>query len=198
MNPYDKSKGMNRFAMPTANDDQIPSDNTKVFEAMQTTDKPSQSGKAATTPATKVSFPPHLFIPDGAESIDIRRVTNVPAATVDAEIMSFTAPPGSVVRFIKYGVFNDGLLASNYRFLPMIDGSRIFRYHGDPTDNYRISLGLGPDLSESAMIPCQLLLYPGQTLRWLVSNTSGVDVSMGVRMMGYLDTSQRLVQARFG
>ncbi|MEO5348879.1 MAG: hypothetical protein H7836_04460 [Magnetococcus sp. YQC-3] len=197
MNPYDKSRGHNRFAMPTANSDQPSSDNTKVFEAMQTTDKPQQSGPAARVPPTKVSFPPHLYIPEGAESIDLRKVVSVPIATVDAELFSFTAPPGAVVRFIKYGVFNDGLLASDYQFKPLLAGSRVFRYHGDPTDNYRIALGLGPDLSESSMIPCQIVLQPNQTFQWLVTNNSAVATAMGVRMVGYLDTSLMNVTPRF-
>jgi len=186
------------FQMPTANPDQPRTDNQLVFEAMQTTDKPVQATTKSVPRPTDVAFPPHLFIPENAESIDIRKVMNIPLGTSDYEILSFTAPQGAVTRFIKYGVFNDGLLASDYRFLPVIDGSRIFRYHGDPTDNYRISLGLGPDLSETAMIGCQLMLYPGQTVRWLVTNASAVDTAMGVRMVGYLDTSQRLVPTRFG
>lgn len=198
MNPYEKRRGMGQLQMPTTNPDQVPNDNTKVFEAMETTDKPIQASNAAVPRPTQVAFPPHLFIPQNAESIDIRKVMNIPAATSDYEILSFTAPEGAVTRFIQYGVFNDGLLAADYRFLPVIDGSRIFRYHGDPTDNYRIALGLGPDLSETAMIGCQLMLYPGQTVKWLVTNSSAVDTAMGVRMKGYLDTSQRLVPTRFG
>jgi hypothetical protein len=197
MNPYDRNNGF-KAQMPSANSDAPPTSNDNVFNAMQTTDKPQQAGSSAVAKPQKVSFPPHLFIPDGAESIDIRRVVDVPAATVNAEIFSFTAPRGAVTRFIQYGIFNDGALASNYNFLPLVEDSRAFRYHGDPTDNYRIYLGLGPDLSNTSMINCQMVLQPDQTIRWFVTNSSGVNTAMGVRMVGYLDTSQRVVPARFG
>ena len=147
---------------------------------------------------TEVVFPRHLYIPEGAESVDLRRVVSIPTGNVDYELFSFTAPPGSQVRFISYGIYNDGDNGANYDYRPLVDGSRVFRYHGDPTQNFKIYLGLGPDLSNTSMIPCQLTLQPGQTIKWLITNTSGVDTSMGVRMMGYLDTSNIRVQGRFG
>lgn len=146
----------------------------------------------------EVQFPRHLYIPEGAESIDLRRVVNLPTAYVDYELFSFTAPQGALVKFISYGVYNDGDNGANYDFRPLVDGSRVFRYHGDPTLNFKIYLGLGPDLSNTSMLPCQLTLQPGQTIKWLITNTSGVDTSMGVRMIGYLDTSNQRVQGRFG
>ena len=48
------------------------------------------------------------------------------------------------------------------------------------------------------MITCKLTLQPGQTIKWLITNTSGVDTSMGVRMVGYFDTTSQRVQGRFG
>jgi hypothetical protein len=145
-----------------------------------------------------VSLPPHLFIPAGSQSIDIRKVVNLAAGSVDYELFRFTAPEGAVTKFISYGIFNDGLLGVDFNFKPLVDGSRVFPYHGDPSDNYRIYLGLGPDLSEVSMIKCQLGLLPGQTIVWYLSNTSAVDVAMGVRMAGYFDTSEQITTPRFG
>lgn len=64
--------------------------------------------------------------------------------------------------------------------------------------NFKIYLGLGPDMSEGTMIGCELMLQPGQVLQWLITNTSGVDTSMGIRMKGYFDTSQKRVTGNFG
>jgi hypothetical protein len=41
-------------------------------------------------------------------------------------------------------------------------------------------------------------MNPEETLNWYVSNASGVDVVMGVRMVGYLDATQRRMQGQFG
>ena len=187
--------------LPTANPEQEGTgENKEVFTA-----KPSATAEEihkkevrTFTPKTPVELPRHLFIPDGAESIDIRRVMNVPSPTTDYLLFRFTAPPGSYTKFISYGVYNDGDAAANYQFKPEVDGNRIFRYHGDPQANYKIDLGLAPDLSNNAMIPCQLTLEPGQILEWLITNTSGVDTSMGVRMVGYFDTQAMRATEKFG
>lgn len=198
-NPFDKCRQGFSINFPTVNPAQPIGGNTDVFRAAATSEKPTaETLRAANAPATNVNFPRHLYIPEGAQSLDFRRVVNLPSPNTDYELFRFVAPPGAVTRFISYGVFNDGNAAADYNFKPLVDGSRIFPYHGDPSDNFKIYLGLGPDLSNTSLIPCQLYLQPGQVLQWLVTNTSGVDTSMGVRMVGYFDTSQQRVTGRFG
>ncbi len=157
--------------------------------------KAMQKASAAPMP---VAFPNHIFIPAGAQSLDLRKLATVTSPTTKAEFMRFKSPAGVVTRFISYAIYNDGALASNFKFEPEVSGNRVFPYHGDPTDNYRIALGLAPDLSVNSLIPCQLVLMPEQELIWYVTNTSGVDTDMGVRMVGYLDTAQKMVTPRFG
>jgi len=48
------------------------------------------------------------------------------------------------------------------------------------------------------MIEAILALSPTQEIVWTARNSSTVDVTMGVRMKGYLDFSQRMVQTRYG
>jgi hypothetical protein len=197
--PFKKYKQGFTLKQGTANPDDKTGGNLDFARAVQSTDKMEvQRRENALKHPTDVNFPPHLFIPQGAQSLDLRRVVSVSSPSVDVLLFSFTCPPGAVTRFISYGIFNDGQNGANYNFLPLVDKGRIFPYHGDPTQNYKIYLGLGPDLSASSMIPCQLSLQPGQVLEWYISNTSGVDTSMGVRMVGYFDTTQRRVQGRFG
>jgi len=145
-----------------------------------------------------VSFPSHLFIPQGAASIDIRRCCTVTPGTARETIMSFTAPPGGVTQFISYAIFNDGLLENNYEFRCLVNGTNVLAYHGDPSNNFRISLGLGPDLSNVNLIPMQLSVQPGQTVIWTVTNSSEVDTVMGVRMVGYINTVSGLYSAPVG
>jgi len=145
-----------------------------------------------------IELPPHLFMPPNVQNLDLRKLATVNNATNKAEFFRFKCPAGAVARFISYAVYNDGNFAADFRFEPEVSGNRVFPYHGDPTDNFRISLGLAPDLGNNSLIPCQLTLMPEQEIIWYVTNNSGVDADMGVRMVGYFDTTQRLVTPRFG
>ncbi len=197
-NPFDKmSKGF-RLQQTSLTNPQDGGNDKIARSVIPTSEGQVQKSAKLEAKEVAVSLPKHLYIPAGAESIDLRRVVSLPTGTIDYELFTFTAPQGALIKFISYGVYNDGDNGAYYDFKPLVDGSRIFRYHGDPTQNFKIYLGLGPDLSNTSMLPCQLTLQPGQTVKWLISNTSGVDTSMGVRMIGYLDTSNQRVQGRFG
>jgi len=196
------NRGKFGLNMPSASLDQTSGDNVRLFNAAHGM-APAEQVKKAESQArfpSRVEFPPHLFIPEGAESLDIRKVMNVPTGTVDYSLIRFTAPPGAVTRFIAYGIYNDGDAAANYEFKPLINGNRVFRYHGEPISDtyYKIALGLGPDLSNASLINCQITMEPGMFFDWLITNTSGVDTSMGVRMAGYFDTQQKRVTPKFG
>jgi hypothetical protein len=39
---------------------------------------------------------------------------------------------------------------------------------------------------------------PEQEIVWYVTNISGVPTDMGIRMVGYFDTTQKIVTPRFG
>lgn len=162
------------------------------------TDEESAMKRAArdATP-TKVQFPEHLFVPFNAQSIDIRRAPLVVAGTTE-DILNYVAPIGGVSRFLAYAVYSDGNNAADYEFIPKINGRRVLPYHGDPDNNYKINLGLAPDLSNNSLIQCQLALNPGERLVWTLVNNSAFDTPMGVRMVGYLDTTQRRSNERVG
>jgi hypothetical protein len=197
-NPFNKMSARFGQMMPSANNESPSPANAKVFNAMETIEPGKQGKKLSEVRPTPVILPDHLFMPKGVQSLDLRKVVNLPFGTTDFELFRFEAPPGAITKFISYGIFNDGDNGVNYNFRPLVDGSRVFPYHGDPSLNYKIYLGLGPDLSNAVLIPCQLSLQPGQVLTWLVTNISAVDTSMGVRMVGYFDTVQVRVNERFG
>lgn len=138
-----------------------------------------------------VSLPPHLFIPESGQSVDIRRLANVVAGT-SADLIVFTAPPGTKTKFIGYAIFSDALNFNLINFVPTLNGKRIFPFHGDPQANFKIGLGLAPDFSNGALIQCQLDMNPGEVLKWTFTNNDVVDIAAGVRMSGYVDfTIQR-------
>ena len=149
---------------------------------------PGQNAKA-------ITLPRHLHLPEGARSIDIRRLA-VFSPGSNTLLMSFQAPEGSTVMFTHYGIFNDGLDASLLEFVPTVNFQRVYPFQGDPMDNFKINLGLTVDLGNNALIEAPLQVNPGDTVRWTCVNNALVDVIMGVRMKGYIDsTSQRTTRA---
>lgn len=144
-----------------------------------------------------VSLPPHLFIPADAQSIDIRNLANVPPLTT-VDIMTFRGRPGGLSYFIGYGVFFDALMFDLVNLVPTVNGSRVFPFHGNPDQNFKIGLGTGSDLSNANLISCQLVLQPNDILKWTFTNSDVVDVACGVRMSGYFDQSTIRKIGRFG
>lgn len=142
-----------------------------------------------------VSLPPHLFIPADAQSIDISELASVPPATT-VTLLRFRGLKGGFTNFIGYTIFNDALMLSLINLVPTVNGARVLPLHGNPQLNYKMGLGVGPDLS--VLIPCQLYLQPGDVLEWTFTNNDVVDVAAGVRMSGYF--SQDIVRkaGRFG
>lgn len=172
-----------------------------MFTATPTTDSKSQ--QAAKTdmekPPVKVAFPDHLYAPKGVRTVDIRRLADIAAGTsTPFEFMRFVAPTGGVTFFYGYAIFSDGQLASNQQFIPRLNKKRVFTFHGDPNDDFKINLGLGPDLSDQNVIRTQLALNPGEIFTWEVINNNAVDISMGVRMVGYVDFTMKRVNQTVG
>lgn len=145
-----------------------------------------------------VSLPPHLFIPADAQSVDLRNLANVPPATTNLLLMSYRGPKGGITKFIGYGVFFDALMFSLINLVPTVNGARVFPFHGNPDQNFKIGLGTGADLSNVNLVSCQLDLQPGDLLEWRFTNNDVVDVAAGVRMSGYFDQSTIRKTGRFG
>lgn len=193
--PYDKYK----IRQPMANNSGT-GGNLDFLNAVVPTDNSEQKKLISQMKreSTLVELPKHLYIPENATSLDLRKLVTLAPSPDPVLLFRFVAPQGAVTRFISYGVFNDGEDASLTELLPLVDGARVFPYHGDPSDNYKISLGLSPDLSNTSLIPCQLTLLPNQVLEWYVTNNSTVNVDMGVRMVGYFDAAEKQVTPKFG
>lgn len=149
-----------------------------------------------------ISLPKHLYNPENVPSLDFRRAVAIPPNTLKSNpylLFEFTCPQGSVAVFTHYGIYCDGLDEDLLEFLPSVDDSRIFPYHGNPAKNFKMALGLGPDLSNVCLIPANLKLFPGQTLRIHCVNLDGlVSAAMGARFVGYLDNVNPVEAGRFG
>lgn len=195
-NPFTKGRGLK----PPRFTDNANGGNRDVFNAVAVGEPRDAKKTEQLRKPIPVELPSHIYpyAPLGSQPLDFRKLCNVTAGSSNLAFMSFTAPQGSRTVFQAYAIFSDALNANLTNFVPTVDGQRVFPYHGDPTDNFRIALGLAPDISNNALIPSQLILEPGQKMTWFVSNTDTVDVAMGVRMVGYFDVSAPRVTPRFG
>ena len=148
----------------------------------------------------KVVLPSHLFSPSNAETIDIRKVCEIEKNTDEESlIFEIKAGEGEAFRFIKYAIYTDAEDQNDIEFFPRINGKRILRLHGTPqgSGSYKLGLGLAPDLSNYALINCDILLKPNQKLTWHVVNKNDVSVPMGVRMVGHVDNLNKRDEGLF-
>ena len=171
---------------------------TNPFDAVvPATPDEAAANKAQYDNPTPILLPRYTTAPEGAETVDIRRIAVLNPGEV-FDLFTFTCLPGTTTVLFGYALYTDVLSNTDLQWLPTIDSRRILAYHGDPADSYKINLALGIDLSQAALIPCQVIMQPGQVLKWQVSNLGPSQVSMGVRMTGYLDVGQRLTASKIG
>jgi hypothetical protein len=199
-NPWLKQSPF-QLSMPTANPLQPATSNQTPFDAKAVLSQTEMAAKKVAEEARPIdiNLPRHLFIPRNAQSIDIRKLASAAAGTNKELFMSFTAPKGGITVFTHYAIYNDGAeLCTNYLFLPEVNGNRIYPFHGDPDDFFRIKLGLSPDLGNEGLIPGYIELQPGFVLTWKLSNTGIQAANMGVRMSGYFSSSETYSTPSFG
>ena len=158
-------------------------------------------------PPVPVGFPPHLYAPPDTKTFDGIGLALVDPGT-SFTLFDFTVPAGFVFRALYYGVFNNGLLASDFIFKPTVNGTRVYSYHGTtvdaagnplpPTGFFPITTGNTADLGDQALISAPLTIQPGQRYQWVATNNSAVPTALGVRVVGYLDTNIDRVLENFG
>lgn len=148
---------------------------------------------------------PFVNLPKNAESLDIRRVSDTTAGTFEELFLSYQPPKGFEAIITGYGIFSDAQFAISTDFIPKVNGSRVFPYHGTPRDvnnprvlPYKIDLGLGPDLTDVSLIECSLRLKETDTFTWQLTNASPVTQVMGVRFKGYLRSVNEMRDYRVG
>lgn len=148
---------------------------------------------------------PFINIPQAGQSIDIRRVVEASVGTTNELLINFTPPPGMEAIITAYGIYSDAQFAAQTEFIPLLNGVRVFPYHGTPVDinnpqilPYRISLGLGPDLSNQSMIECNLRIQETQNFQWFITNASSVVQVLGVRFKGYLRSISKAQNYKIG
>lgn len=190
--PLPGTPKMDPFLNPRVNplDPVIPTDPTRVKQQFEMYEDPMP-----------VLQPRHLKMPEGATSLDFTRlVANVPSGS-PTEIYSFTCPPGATTVIYGYNVLaQNAVFPADIEWVPTVDGNRVLRYHGVPDTNgrVRIRFPVSSPTNFGFLVPCQILLQPGQIFTWTAINNTGAPVHMGARTSGYLDFSQRLMSAKFG
>lgn len=167
-------------------------------KSLATTNKRGVMETNSTQEKNVLELPEHLYTPRLARAVDLKKLAIVPANTTEALLMEFKVPKGMTLTWRHYALFNDALTTQNSYFKVTVDGNPVLRYHGDPTDGFKLSLGCSADLSNQALMEANIVVRPNQTVRWYVVNTDDVDVTMGVRMVGHLQNGNNVNNTRFG
>ncbi len=148
---------------------------------------------------------PFQNIPSYGQSLDIRRVVEASEGTTNDLLLRFQPPTGMEAIITGYGIFSDAQFAAQTEFIPTLNGRRVFPFHGTPTDisnprklPYKISLGLGPDLSNENLIECNLRIQENDILEWRITNSSAIAQVMGVRFNGYLRSMAKAINYKIG
>jgi hypothetical protein len=143
-----------------------------------------------------VSLPNHLYIPDGAESIDIAQICEVAKSTGATEepfkMITLAPEKGEEYYLLNYGLYTDAELGSDIEFYLKINGKKALRLHGrpdsatDPT-KYTLDYGLSPDLSNNGLKNCQIILTPNDVFTVeAINRNEDLAIPMGVRLVGYV------------
>lgn len=151
-----------------------------------------------------VIMPRTTYAPEGASTLDLRREMSIPAAANQTELMAFVCMAAATTVIYGYSLILTSGPNSGISWYPSIDDQRVLQYHGDPgleESSSPITILNRPtsfDFSDTGLVRCQILMQPGQIMRWRVSNTTGGAVNVGIRMVGYVDLTQQLLSSKFG
>lgn len=140
-----------------------------------------------------INLPDHLFIPEGAESLDQSRVVNVLRnTTVEQTIISIIADESETIVITHYALYTDVELAKDIEFWVKKNGGKQLQHHGTPNDpinptHNKLTLSIAPDLKNDSLKNCQIQLLPKDKLTVsLVNCLVDLDVPMGIRIVGYI------------
>lgn len=173
-------------------------------ELVNTIKKLNQHGVSIPT-----GLPKHLFQPNGTEGIDQAEICELDKSTgIEADdltrIMTLKPQQGEEHYLLSYALYTDLEDGSEIEFFFKVNGKRVLRLHGRPDDpykptKYQMNFGLSPDLSNSGLKNCQILLTPNDELTIdCINRNTEVTAPVGVRIVGYVlnanDQSAKLIR----
>jgi hypothetical protein len=158
----------------------------------------TRSGGQAPTPEIDIkSLPYNHYTPAWARTFEFKKLTEVPANAGKLLLFEFKVPSGMTLVWTHYALFNDAFTTASY-FDITVNNAKVLKFHGDPADDFKLSLGNNASLDESALNEANIIVREGETIRWFVINDDDVKVTMGVRMKGFIDNSSKIKSHRFG
>jgi hypothetical protein len=97
--------------------------------------------------ALQGEFPMHLYPPRGSQTFDMRRNLRLVGPTVLATLIDYTLPEGIQGFWRAYSLYSDVPAGINAMWTVYLNDQPCFPFHGDPLNNFKITLALGIDLS---------------------------------------------------
>lgn len=149
-----------------------------------------------------IIMPRTTSAPEGARTMFLKRWLSIPANDT-VVVFEYTSKAGATTVFNKYALGTiDGIQFGDLIWRPYVDDKRVLQFHGQPNAQGSFDLLLPQNIAllgyNEGDVECQILLEPGQKLRWEIENTTASPILAGLHMKGYLDMSQRLTSTKFG
>lgn len=147
-------------------------------------------------PIYQSQMPPNFYMPDQSKSVDLKTKTTVNAGAVKQSIFSFTVPQGYQGMFYQYALLSASNVPGEIRFHVEVGGSPILMFHGDPTVagnplNLPTSGNGVNDFSDQALVRAQIIVPALKAVEFFASNTTAGNIEVGVRLVGYVDSTAR-------
>jgi hypothetical protein len=130
----------------------------------------------------------HDLWADRYQSVDLRRQVSVASGVGKVLLLEFTPRTDAIFYQQAYAVFADTVNLFDVDFVPVVSGVRVFPYHGDPQNRFRINRQSSTQLNNLALVNAPLKVQPLKVYQWFAINNTGGDVDMSVRIVGFVQS----------
>lgn len=147
----------------------------------------------------EIILPRHQYIPPEAISVDWRTNCLVEENTTlasPAVFINYKAKTNETIILTNYAIYTDAENANEVEFFVEVSGRKQLGDHGRPypgsdgfDNKWKLNIGVSPDLSNAALIPCYIVIKPNDIFKVTGINLStSLKKPMGVRFVGYKDS----------
>ena len=141
-------------------------------------------------------FPLHLFPKRGAETFDMRSSFNLTPPSTTVTLIDWTVPKGAIGFWRAYSLFSNVPAGTNAYWNMQVNGTEVFKYHGNPTNDMIKDLALGNDLSSE--IDAMQELKEGDRVIVQGTITAAVISTISARIKGWIVTDPTMRRMRTG
>ena len=143
-----------------------------------------------------LEFPVHLFPKRGAETFDIRTSFALTPPTKTIVLIDWIIPSGAIGFWRFYSLFSDVPAGTTARWNFQVNGTEVFKFHGDSTLQFQKNLALGNDLTGE--IDALQELKENDHIIVTGTISAAVNATIAARIKGWIVTDPTMQRMRTG